>query len=94
METNRNPSQTLANNNIKHTEAQQLNAYLDTLTYWERVEFVSCVVKAASVKRQTFFNWKCMACRIPDYAKQIIEDEAGEHIFVDMALADEQQPQP
>lgn len=46
-------------------EATQLNGYLDTLTYRERVEFVTCVVKVAGVKRQTFFNWKCMACRIP-----------------------------
>ena len=83
METNRNLNQTLTNNDIKHTEAQQLNAYLDTLTYWERVEFVTCVVKVAGVKRQTFFNWKCMACRIPEHAKQIIENEAGERIFID-----------
>ncbi len=94
METNRNLSQTLTNNDIKHTEAQQLNACLDTLSYWESVEFVSCVVKAAGVKRQTFFNWKCMTCRIPDYAKEIIESEAGEPIFVDMVSVDEQQPQP
>lgn len=91
METNRNPSQTLTNNDIKHTEAQQLNAYLDTLTYRERVEFVSCVVKAAGVKRQTFFNWKCMACRIPEHVKQIIENEAGGRIF-DVTTFDEPQP--
>ncbi len=60
---------TRINNDIKHTEAQQLNAFLDTLTYWERVEFVTSVVKRAGVKRQTFMNWKAMACRIPDRAK-------------------------
>jgi len=69
------------NNDIKHREATQLNAYLDTLTYRERVEFVSCVVKVAGVKRQTFFNWKAMACRIPARAKEIIESEAGHTIF-------------
>ena len=47
---------TAANNEIKHIEAAQLNAYLDTLTYRERVEFVTSVVKKAGVKRQTFFN--------------------------------------
>lgn len=73
----------MTNNDIKHIEATQLNSYLDTLTYRERVEFVTCVVKVAGVKRQTFFNWKCMACRIPEHAKQIIENEAGERIFVD-----------
>lgn len=72
---------TRINNDIKHTEAQQLNAYLDTLTYWERVEFVTSVVKRVGVKRQTFMNWKAMACRIPDRAKEIIESEAGQIIF-------------
>lgn len=74
---------TRINNEIKHTEAQQLNDYLDTLTYWERVEFVTSVVKRVGVKRQTFMNWKAMACRIPEHAKQIIENEAEERIFVD-----------
>ena len=72
---------TRINNEIKHTEAQQLNNYLETLTYWERVEFVTSVVKRAGVKRQTFMNWKAMACRIPDRAKEIIESVAGQIIF-------------
>lgn len=72
---------TRINNDIKHTEAQQLNAFLDTLTYWERVEFVTSVVKRVGVKRQTFMNWKAMACRIPDRAKEIIESEAEQIIF-------------
>ena len=67
----------MTNNDIKHREATQLNGFLDTLTYRERVEFVTGVVKSAGVRRQTFFNWKCMACRIPEHAKQIIEDEPG-----------------
>lgn len=45
------------NNDIKHREAGQLNAFLDTLTYWERVEFVTAVIRRFKVKRQTFFNW-------------------------------------
>lgn len=72
----------MANNDIKHIEAGQLNAYLDSLSYWERVEFVSDVIRQYNVKRQTFFNWKAMACRIPDKAKQIIENVAGQAIFV------------
>lgn len=71
----------MTNNDIKHVEATQLNAYLDTLTYWERVEFVTAVIKRFKVRRQTFFNWKCMACRIPERAKEIIESVAGEVIF-------------
>lgn len=72
---------TTINNEIKHTEAQQLNAFLDTLAYRERVEFVTSVVCRAGVRRQTFMNWKAMACRIPERAKEIIEHEAGELIF-------------
>lgn len=68
-------------NEIKHTEAQQLCAYLYSLDYRERVEFVTSVIKRVGVKRQTFMNWKAMACRIPERAKEIIEDEAGELIF-------------
>lgn len=75
---------TIDNNNIKHKEAQQLNEYLDTLSYRERVEFVTAVVRRFKVKRQTFFNWKCMACRIPERAKAIIESEAGQVIFVNV----------
>lgn len=85
--------QTMFNNEVKHTEAQRLNAFLDTLTYSERVEFVTSVVKRAGVKRQTFMNWKGMACRIPEHAKQIIEDEAGKRIFDDTP-PDIEQPQP
>lgn len=72
---------TTITNEIKHTEAQQLCTYLYSLNYQERVEFVTSVVKRAGVKRQTFMNWKAMACRIPERAKEIIEDEAGELIF-------------
>ncbi len=79
---------TKANNNIKHIEATLLNNYLDTLSYWERVEFVTCVTKLAGVRRQTFFNWKSMACRIPEHAKEIIEKEAGERIFTDLLPAE------
>lgn len=74
----------MTNNDIKHIEATQLNMYLDTLTYWERVEFVTAVVKRFKVKRQTFFNWKCMACRISEQAKEIIESVAGQVIFVNV----------
>lgn len=73
----------MTNNDIKHIEATLLNEYLDTLTYWERVEFVTAVVRRFKVKRQTFFNWKCMACRIPEQAKEIIESVAGQVIFVE-----------
>ena len=71
----------IANNDIKHIEAGQLNAFLNTLSYWERVEFVTAVIRRLKIKRQTFFNWKAMACRIPEQAKKAIESEAGQIIF-------------
>ena len=82
----------MTNNDIKHIEATQLNDYLETLSYWERVEFVTAVVKRFKVKRQTFFNWKCMACRIPAQAKEIIESEAGQVIFVNVPEYDTDAP--
>lgn len=82
----------MTNNDIKHIEATQLNEYLDTLSYWERVEFVTAVVRRVKVKRQTFFNWKCMACRIPEQAKEIIESEAGQLIFVNVPEYDTDSP--
>ena len=93
MNTSTIKRQTIINNEVKHIEAQQLNTFLDTLTYCERVEFVTSVVKRAGVKRQTFMNWKGMACRIPEHAKQIIEDEAGKRIFDD-AVPDTERAQP
>ncbi len=81
------------NNDIKHRDARQLNAYLDTLTYWERVEFVTAVMRRVGARRQTFFNREAMACRIPERTKEIIENEAGECIFVDI-IPSEQPQQP
>lgn len=72
------------NNEIKHQEAYQLNSFLDTLSYSERVEFVSHVVRETGIRRQTFFNWRNMSCRIPEMAKKVIESLAGERIFVDV----------
>ena len=69
------------NNDITPREARQLNVYLETLTYRERVEFVTAVMRRVGARRQTFFNWKAMACRIPARAKEIIESEAGHTIF-------------
>ncbi len=72
----------MTNNDINHIEAGQFYAFLDPLTYRERVDFVTAVVRRFKIKRQTFFNWKAMACRIPEQAKQIIESEAGQAIFI------------
>ena len=68
-------------NDIKHRDAKLLCGYLETLSYQESVEFVDEVVRAAGVHRRTFFNWKYMCCRIPLWAKEIMENIAGRTIF-------------
>lgn len=70
-------------NDIKHRDAKELCFYLDTLTYQQSVEFVNEVVRLTGVNRRTFFNWKYMCCRIPEWAKTAMEKVAGQSIFLD-----------
>jgi len=70
-------------NDVKHRDANRLCAYLDLLSEQQRVEFVTEVVEATGVNRRTFFNWKYMCCRIPDWAKTAMEKVAGQSIFLD-----------
>lgn len=68
-------------NDIKHRDAKQLCGYLNRLSNVEKIAFVTEVVEATGINRRTFFNWKYMCCRIPDWAKSVIERVAGERIF-------------
>ncbi|MDE5960765.1 MAG: hypothetical protein K2H08_03485 [Duncaniella sp.] len=68
---------------VKHRDANLLCAYLNLLSEQQRVEFVTEVVEATGVNRRTFFNWKYMCCRIPDWAKTAMEKVAGQSIFLD-----------
>lgn len=70
-------------NDVKHRDANRLCAYLDLLSDQQRVEFVTEVVEATGVNRRTFFNWKYMCCRIPEWAKTAMEKVAGQSIFLD-----------
>ncbi|MEY8607219.1 MULTISPECIES: hypothetical protein [Bacteroidales] len=70
-------------NDVKHRDANLLCAYLNLLSEQQRVEFVTEVVEATGVNRRTFFNWKYMCCRIPDWAKTAMEKVAGQSIFLD-----------
>ena len=70
-------------NDVKHRDANRLCAYLDLLSEQQRVDFVTEVVEATGVNRRTFFNWKYMCCRIPDWAKTAMEKVAGQSIFLD-----------
>lgn len=70
-------------NDVKHRDANRLCAYLDLLSEQQRVKFVTKVVEATGVNRRTFFNWKYMCCRIPEWAKTAMEKVAGQSIFLD-----------
>ncbi|WP_288082891.1 hypothetical protein [Xylanibacter rodentium] len=70
-------------NDVKHRDANLLCAYLNLLSEQQRVEFVTEVVEATGVNRRTFFNWKYMCCRIPEWAKTAMEKVAGQSIFLD-----------
>lgn len=71
-------------NDIKYADAEQLKAYYYSLDYTDRVQFVNDVMaELPQFKRPTFFNWKSMACRMPEEAKAAIENIAGRIIFSD-----------
>ena len=69
-------------NDVKHHDANRLCAYLNLLSEQQRIEFVTEVVEATGVNRRTFFNWKYMCCRIPEWAKTAMEKVAGQSIFL------------
>lgn len=70
-------------NDVKHRDTNLLCAYLNLLSERQRIEFVTEVVEATGVNRRTFFNWKYMCCRIPEWAKTAMEKVAGQSIFLD-----------
>jgi hypothetical protein len=73
-------------NEIKYQDANHLNGYLRLLSRRQHARFVTAVCHSCGCHRQTFFNWKYMACCIPDEAKEVIEEIAGCHIFTPTAV--------
>ena len=71
----------MQNNNIKHREAADFTAYLDTLSRKERARFIKWIAAECHVTRSVVYSWRYMCSRIPDKAKNIIEKCAGEKIF-------------
>lgn len=71
----------LSNNIIKFKEATQLNAYLDSLDRQNRVEFIKAVAHDCDITRPVFYGWCYMCSRIPDFAKDIINNYAERDIF-------------
>ena len=81
------------NNNIKHREAAQLTAYLNTLNRRSRANFIKWVAEECDVTRPVVYSWRYMCARIPEYAKAIIEKCAGQEIFTEETDADHDSPQ-
>ena len=81
------------NNNIKHREAAQLTAYLNTLNRRSRANFIKWVAEECDVTRPVVYSWRYMCARIPEYGKAIIEKCAGQEIFTEETDADHDSPQ-
>lgn len=62
----------MTNNEIKTTEAELLNNYLDSIPSCDRKYFAREVVRRCGngITMKTFYNWKYMSCRIPVFAKK------------------------
>lgn len=69
---------------IREIESRLLREYLDTLSITEHRFFVTDVIEKCgrSFTKKTFYNWKYGLCRIPLFAKRIIEEVAGKEIFI------------
>ncbi|MBR6747216.1 MAG: hypothetical protein IKL83_07560 [Muribaculaceae bacterium] len=69
---------------IREIESKRLREYLETLSTTEHRFFVSDVIEKCGrgMSKKTFYNWKYGLCRIPLFAKKIIEETAGQTIFI------------
>ena len=69
---------------IREIESKRLREYLQTLSTTEHRFFVSYVMEKCGrqMSKKTFYNWKYGMCRIPLFAKKIIEEVAGTTIFI------------
>lgn len=74
-------AEVIANNNIKHSESECFNEFLRHLDRQERASLIKQIAYECGVSRPVVYSWKYMCCRIPAFAKQIIEKCAGHRIF-------------
>ncbi|MBR6747218.1 MAG: hypothetical protein IKL83_07570 [Muribaculaceae bacterium] len=72
------------NNEIKYDETGDFVCYLLTLDRGEHAEFIKRVAYSCGVPRSVVYSWKYMCCRIPTYAKEIINKIAGVKVFRDV----------
>lgn len=77
----------------KYKDATELKAYLLSMDYLSRIEYVSLVIEQCRehnphIRRSTFFNWKNMSAVMPRWAKECMESVAGQTIFSPYALGE------
>ena len=77
------PMESNLNNRIKYDDTSSFVCYLLTLDRGKHAEFIKKVAYRCGVSRSVVYSWKYMCCRIPTYAKEIIEQCAGVQIFAD-----------
>lgn len=62
-------------------DSTALRRYLDQFPPKEVRAMMTAIVNGCKVSRFTAYNWKYGACRIPELAKDKIEEIFGEEIF-------------
>lgn len=69
---------------IREIESKRLRDFLETLSTTEHRFFVADTIEKCghNLSKKTFYNWKYGLCRIPLFAKKIIEELAGREIFI------------
>jgi hypothetical protein len=74
----------MTTNEIKRVEGELLNNFLDSIPRCDRKYFIYKVINKCGypVTYKTFNNWRYMACRIPIFAKRVIEEVAERQIFI------------
>ena len=62
-------------------DSTALRRYLDSFPARVASEMMTAIADGCKVSRFTAYNWKYGACRIPELAKDKIEEIFGEEIF-------------
>lgn len=78
------PMEDNSNNETKYDDTGELVCYLLTLDRVQHAEFIRNVAYSCGVSRSVVYSWKYMCCRIPDYAKEIINKIAGVKVFLEI----------
>jgi len=63
------------------TDNQKLQEWLLTIPVGEYRTVINSLIKSCKVNKYIFGNWRYGPCRIPELAKDKIEEIAGKKIF-------------